>query len=330
MSYSIVELFAGAGGLALGVHQAGFIHKMLVEVNKNAAKTLVENMPEWNVLCEDVRNVSYKGVVADVVSGGFSCQSFSYAGNRLGFNDTRGTLFFELARCAKELMPKIVLGENVKGLLNHDNGRTLSVMTNVLEELGYTVEYKVLRAQFFDVPQKRERLVIIGVRKDLNIKIIWPKERDYTISIRTTLNGVPSSSGQKYSSAKKIIMDMIPPGGCWRNLPEDIAKKYMGKSFTQSGGRTGIARRLDWDKPSLTLTCSPAQKQTERCHPSETRPLTIREYARIQTFPDNWNFFGSISSQYSQIGNAVPVKLGYHIGKCLIEMLDSNEKIENK
>ena len=175
MSYSIVELFAGAGGLALGVHQAGFIHKMLVEVNKNAAKTLVENMPEWNVLCEDVRNVSYKGVIADVVSGGFSCQSFSYAGNRLGFNDTRGTLFFELARCAKELMPKIVLGENVKGLLNHDNGRTLSVMTNVLEELGYTVEYKVLRAQFFDVPQKRERLVIIGVRKDLNIKIIWPK-----------------------------------------------------------------------------------------------------------------------------------------------------------
>ena len=119
---------------------------------------------------------------------------------------------------------------------------------------------------------------------------------------------------------------MIPPGGCWRNLPEDIAKKYMGKSFTQSGGRTGIARRLDWDKPSLTLTCSPAQKQTERCHPTETRPLSVREYARIQTFPDDWLFAGSVSSQYKQIGNAVPVNLGYHVGLAARKILGVTSK----
>ena len=88
------------------------------------------------------------------------------------------------------------------------------------------------------------------------------------------------------------------------------------------GGKTGMARRLSWDEPSLTLTCAPAQKQTERCHPEETRPLTVREYARIQTFPDNWDFVGSTAAQYKQIGNAVPVNLGYHMGRCLIAMLD--------
>ena len=96
----------------------------------------------------------------------------------------------------------------------------------------------------------------------------------------------------------------------------------MGKSYYLGGGKTGMARRLSWDDPSLTLTCAPAQKQTERCHPDETRPLTIREYARIQTFPDKWEFQGSISSQYKQIGNAVPVNLGYAMGRALVRLLN--------
>lgn len=98
----------------------------------------------------------------------------------------------------------------------------------------------------------------------------------------------------------------------------------MGASYFMGGGKTGMARRLSWDEPSLTLTCAPAQKQTERCHPEETRPLTVREYARIQSFPDGWAFSGSTSSQYKQIGNAVPVNLGFHLGKCLIAMLDGS------
>lgn len=96
----------------------------------------------------------------------------------------------------------------------------------------------------------------------------------------------------------------------------------MGASYFMGGGKTGMARRLSWDEPSLTLTCSPAQKQTERCHPEETRPLNVREYARIQSFPDSWIFSGSMSSQYKQIGNAVPVNMGFHLGKCLIAMLE--------
>lgn len=118
-------------------------------------------------------------------------------------------------------------------------------------------------------------------------------------------------------------MLQIPEGGYWRDLPLPAQKKYMGASFFLGGGKTGMARRLSWAEPSLTLTCNPAQKQTERCHPSETRPLNVREYARIQSFPDDWHFTGSVSSQYKQIGNAVPVNLGYHIGRCVIAMLNN-------
>ena len=118
-------------------------------------------------------------------------------------------------------------------------------------------------------------------------------------------------------------MDLIPEGGYWKDLTEKKQKEYMGNSFYMGGGKTGMARRLAWDEPSLTLTCAPAQKQTERCHPEETRPLTVREYARIQSFPDSWDFFGSIGSQYKQIGNAVPVNLGFHLGQTLIAMLDN-------
>lgn len=326
--FTSIELFAGAGGLALGMENAGIKHKLLVEIDKHAASTLKHNRPKWNVSCADAREASYTGITADIVTGGFPCQSFSFAGNQMGFEDARGTLFFELARCIKEVRPKIAVGENVRGLLTHDDGKTLRAMLSILDDLGYRVAYRVLRAQYLDVPQKRERLVIIAVRKDLDMPIIFPKERDYTISMREALAGVPNSPGQEYPKKKREVMDMVPAGGYWRDLPLAIQKEYMGGSFHLGGGKTGMARRLSWDEPSLTLTCSPAQKQTERCHPVETRPLNVREYARIQTFPDEWEFQGSTCAQYKQIGNAVPVNLGYHVGRCLVAMLEG--KMDDK
>ena len=322
--YTSLELFAGTGGTALGFEHAGFTHLLLNEFDKHCVATLRNNRPKWNVLHEDVRKVDFTpwaGQV-DLVQGGFPCQAFSYAGKKLGFGDTRGTLFHEFARCVQEVRPKIALGENVRGLLNHDNGKTLETMVKVLKDLGYKVEYKVLKAQYLDVPQKRERLIIIGIRDDLNLPFIFPKEKDYTISLSEALENVPSSPGQSYPEKKKKILDLIPPGGYWRDLPPELQKEYMGASYYLGGGKTGMARRLSWDEPSLTLTCAPAQKQTERCHPEETRPLTVREYARIQTFPDDWEFAGSITSQYKQIGNAVPVNLAYHIGRCVYSMLE--------
>jgi DNA (cytosine-5)-methyltransferase 1 len=235
-------------------------------------------------------------------------------------------LFFEFARCVSQIRPKIALGENVKGLLEHDSGRTLRTMVHILEDLGYKVCFRVLKAQFLDVPQKRERVFIVGVREDIDQSFSFPSERDYTLSLREALEGCPKSAGALYPEKKRRVLEMVPPGGYWRDLPDDVQRDYMGGSYHLTGGKTGMARRLDWDEPSLTLTCSPAQKQTERCHPSETRPLTVREYARLQTFPDDWAFSGSIASQYKQIGNAVPVNLGYHVARAIYDTLSGTSE----
>ena len=321
--YKVIELFSGAGGLALGLENAGLKTELLVEFDKDAAATLALNRPRWKVIPDDVSTVNfkpYKGKI-DIVAGGFPCQAFSYAGHGRGFEDTRGTLFFEFARCVSEVQPRIALGENVRGLIEHDKGRTLKTMIRILDELGYDVEYRLLRAQFLDVPQKRERLVILGIRRGAKLAHLFPVEKSYTVTLREALRDCPPSGGARYPERKRQIMELVPAGGYWKDLPEDLRAEYMKGSLHLSGGKTGMARRLSWDEPSLTLTCNPAQKQTERCHPGETRPLTVREYARIQSFPDDWQFAGSLASQYKQIGNAVPVNLGFHIGAALVGML---------
>lgn len=320
-----IDLFAGAGGTALGFHNAGITHTMLNEIDANAADTLRKNSDAhdlgWEIVEGDVAGLDFSKYDAEIIQAGFPCQAFSYAGKSRGFDDTRGTMFFEFARAIKEIRPKIAIGENVRGLIKHDDGRTLTTMLNTLDELGYKVNYRLLRAQYLDVPQKRERIIIFAVRKDVDAPILFPKERDYFISMRQALEGCPKSEGQAYPKRKREIMELVPEGGNWRDLDESLQREYMGGSFHLSGGRTGMARRMSWDQPCLTLTCAPAQKQTERCHPEETRPLTVREYARIQTFPDEWEFLGNMSSKYKQIGNAVPVNLGYHVGRCVLASL---------
>jgi len=331
--YTSIELFAGAGGLALGLEQAGLWHSLLSEIDRDACATLRTNRPTWEVVEGDVKNIDFSPYLGqiDVVTGGFPCQAFSYAGKRLGLEDARGTLFYEFARCVKETQPLICVGENVRGLLRHDNGKTIKTMVGILNDLGYHVlAPKILNSVHYRVPQKRERVFIIGIRNDTNIQFAWPKPSTRIYCLKDALkkgdlynNDVPKSPGQRYPEHKKRVLKLVPPGGYWRDLPENIQKEYMKASYYLSGGRTGIARRIAWDEPSLTLTCSPAQKQTERCHPEETRPFTIREYARIQTFPDDWKFTGSMSSQYAQIGNAVPVNLAEAIGNSIVAALNS-------
>lgn len=336
--YSVLELFAGAGGLAVGLEQAGLSCAVLNEIDKFACATLRKNRPNWNVLEGDIKDFSfseYRGEI-DVVTGGFPCQAFSYAGKKLGLADARGTLFYEFARVVQEVNPPICIGENVKGLLSHEKGKTLEGMISILDEIGYRViPIEVLRAIDYRVPQKRERLILVGIRKDINIEYSYPKPFSKIYTLKDALKkgelfdcDVPISDGVKYPKRKKEVLEMIPQKGYWRDLPLDIQKEYMGASFYLGGGKTGMARRIGWDEPCLTLTCSPAQKQTERCHPEETRPFTVREYARIQTFPDNWIFAGSTAQQYKQIGNAVPVNLGREIGYSIIKFL--NDYYESK
>lgn len=332
--FTSVELFAGAGGLALGMSQAGFRHLLLNEFDTDACDTLRMNRPDWYIVQDDVHNVNFTGLrgQVDMLTGGFPCQAFSYAGKQGGFNDTRGTLFFELARAVKEIQPAVFVAENVKGLLSHDSGRTFKTICNTIKELGYTLlSYKVMRAIMYAVPQKRERLIMVAVRNDIApyAEFKWPSPYYRVLTLRDAFfegvlydENVPYSECQKYPDKKRKVMEMVPMGGDWRDLPVEVQKEYMGGSFYLGGGKTGMARRLSLDEPSLTLTCAPAQKQTERCHPTETRPLSVREYARIQTFPDNWEFAGKISSQYKQIGNAVPVNMAAAVGRSVIRMLN--------
>jgi DNA (cytosine-5)-methyltransferase 1 len=319
-----IELFAGAGGLALGIEKAGFDALALIEFDKDAAATLKTNRPKWNVICDDIANVSPKDLSArfsipvgalDLLSGGAPCQAFSYAGKRLGLEDTRGTLFYHFAVFLEKLRPKTFLFENVRGLFTHNQGRTYKIMLEIFSQSGYTIQKQILNAWDYGVAQKRERLITIGVRNDLidKIKIKFPEPHSYKPVLRDVLKNVPQSDGTQYSEYKRKIFELVPPGGYWRDIPEDIAREYMKSCWNMEGGRTGILRRLSLDEPSLAVLTSPSQKQTDRCHPLEARPFNVRENARIQCFPDDWQFVGSVGSQYKQVGNAVPVSLAYDI-----------------
>ena len=329
-----IELFAGAGGLALGIEKAGFDTIGLVEFDRSAAETLKYNRPNWNVIHDDIANISkldledyfsIKKGELDLLSGGAPCQSFSYAGKRLGLEDTRGTLFYHYAIFLEKLQPKMFLFENVKGLTSHDKGKTYETILNVFESEGYTVQSKVLNAWDYGVAQKRERMIMVGIRNDLITKIsfTYPAIHEYKPVLRDVLTDCQSSQGMQYSEHKRKLFELVPPGGYWRDIPEDIAKEYMKSTWDMGGGRTGILRRLSLDEPSLTVLTTPTQKQTERCHPLEARPFTVRENARIQSFPDDWEFQGSLGNQYKQIGNAVPVNLAYEVGLKIRESLEA-------
>jgi DNA (cytosine-5)-methyltransferase 1 len=340
-SYNSIELFAGAGGMALGFEKAGVHHLLLNEIDKHACETLRINRPDWNVVEGAVENIDFQKYrdKVDIVTGGFPCQAFSYAGKKRGFNDARGTLFYEFARCIDEVRPKVFVGENVRGLFHHDNGKTLKTMKAIIKDLGYTlIDPRVLKAMYYKVPQKRERLFLIGFRNDISsnidqFKFPSPYSKVLTVSDAFTKGelydkDVPDSLGVNYPKRKHEIMSLVPEGGNWKNLSEDLQREYMNGSFYLGGGKTGLARRLSMSAPSLTIVCSPAMKQTERCHPIETRPLTVRESARIQTFPDNWEFAGSKHAAYKQIGNAVPVNLAWAIARSVVAFLNKIKTID--
>lgn len=322
--FTAIELFAGAGGLALGIERAGFDTLALIEFDKDAAATLKANRPQWNIIHDDVANVSpleldelfnIPAGELDLLSGGAPCQPFSYAGKGLGLDDARGTLFYHFAVFLEKLCPKTFLFENVRGLLTHDRGHTYKTILSIFTKAGYTTDKKIMNAWDYGVAQKRERLITIGVRNDLAdaIKIKFPNEYKYKPVLRDVLHDVPPSIGAEYPEHKRKIFELVPPGGYWRDIDHAIARSYMKSCWNMGGGRTGILRRMSMDEPSLTVLTSPSQKQTDRCHPLKPRPFTVRENARIQCFPDDWQFCGSIGSQYKQVGNAVPVNLAFEI-----------------
>lgn len=320
-----VEVCAGCGGLSSGFMEAGFTPRLINEIDPACCATLRRNHPRDSHAVRQcsMEDISLAGDRVDLLMGGVPCQAFSQAGERKGFKDPRGMLILGFNRLVLECSPKVFLVENVRGLATHDKGKTLQSVLSLLGNGGlYRVHHRVLNAFDYEVPQKRERMIIVGVRNDVTREYSFPAPAHKRLTLRDALKGVPASEGAQYSDKKKAVMDLVPEGGCWVDLPEDIKREYMGNALRSGGGMRGFARRLSMDKPCLTLLTSPSQKQTDRCHPKETRPLTVREYARVQTFPDSYEFCGTVSQKYRQIGNAVPVRMAYHLALSVLKLLD--------
>ncbi|MBD2145245.1 DNA (cytosine-5-)-methyltransferase [Sphaerospermopsis sp. FACHB-1194] len=290
----------------------------------------------------------------DLVTGGPPCQPFSTAGKRGSVIDPRGSLFMDFIRIVKEVQPRFFLMENVKGLLSAPlrhrpinqrgkdyppletdemPGAALKVVLSEMQAIGYNIVYNLLEAADYGVPQNRERVIFIGSRDGETATFPIPKycKNGQTLpkwrTLKNALTGLVDAEPEfmSYSENRLKYLKLLKAGQNWRHLPEDLKKEAMGGAYNSGGGKVGFYRRLSWDKPSPTITTSPHQKATDMCHPVELRCLTVRESARIQTFPDDWIFYGSVSSKYKQIGNAVPVLLAKEIGSYLFKLIHGNK-----
>ena len=335
---NFIELCAGCGGLSAGLIKSGLTPILLNDNNRDCCETLKLNHPNANIICSDMEKLNFDEYInnCDLLAGGVPCQSWSQAGLQKGLDDDRGQLMLTFISIIEKIQPKMFLIENVKGLITHDSGNSIKSIISKFPK-NYQIDYKLLNAFNYQVPQKRERVFIIGILKineDMP-KFIFPTPIEQKVILRDVLmpqidnshagaNIQPKVEGASYPQKKIDLFKMIPQGGCWVNLPENLQKEYLGKSYFSGGGKRGILYRLSMDLPSLTLLCTPSQKQTERCHPLEERPLNIKEYSKIQTFDSEYLFYGNTTSKYKQIGNAVPVKLSKHIGKKILQYFTEN------
>ncbi|AYK09096.1 DNA cytosine methyltransferase [Brevibacillus laterosporus] len=356
-------------GLDLGLEAAGLEIKVAQDIDPWCQKTAIAN--DKNYILGDIKklieedptcsfllnqaNLESEEVFA--VVGGPPCQAFSTAGKRESINDPRGSLFMEFAHVIRTIRPRFFVMENVKGLtsvsivkppkdkkkedysLEEMPGSALKVIIKAFEDIGYKLEFGVVDAVHYGVPQFRERLIIVGSRDNEDIFLPTPthfqKHQNPDYRWRT-LGGVISDLEDEsgicgtFSEERINYLKHVPMGGNWRSLPIELQEAAMGGAYRSGGGKTGFYRRLDYNQPSPTLVTSPTQKATLLCHPTKNRPLSIREYARIQQFPDNWVIEGEADDVYRQIGNAVPIGLGKAIGQVLISVAEQNAQIKTK
>lgn len=352
-----LSFFSGGMGLDIGLENAGIKPLLACEINKEARATIVENNTEIGLI-GDIWQCSKKQIYKyanlddntsiDIVFGGPPCQAFSTAGNRKGFEDARGDVFIKYLDIIGELRPTYAVIENVRGLQTTKailedtkglaiKGGVLHFAKEKLESFGYSVSFELYNAANFGAPQKRERFVIIaklGVEKVPYLTPTHSEKGEYDLPKWVTLGEVISDIQDKpmrYSEIppkRKDWYKKIPEGGNWKSLSEEDQKIAMGKKYYMGGGKTGFFRRLSFSEPSPTLVTVPTMPATDLIHPTELRPLSIEEYARIQGFPDNWKFRGKIGEIYKQIGNAVPIKLGEAIGKTILNDMNGLKEKE--
>lgn len=360
---SVISLFSGAMGLDLGLKKAGLNIVLGQDSNLDCVATMKAN--GCNVYAGDIREIDPQNLLEQakmqigepfLICGGPPCQPFSTAGKRLGINDPRGSLFMEFIRMIDYIRPRFFVMENVKGIMSaplkhipikdrdanykrDEFGTVLDVVLSEFKKLGYKTVYGVLDAVNYGSPQFRERFILIGSRDCEEIFLPFPthfqthQNPEYRWrTIADVFNDINPNDNEvaTLSEERMEYLRQIPEGGNWRDLPADQIKGAMGGAYTSGGGKAGFYRRLSFNQPSPTVVTSPVQKATMMCHPTENRPLSVRECARIQQFPDDWIFMGATVAKYRQIGNAVPVGLGEAIGKAIIAVASKTASVQTK
>lgn len=359
----MISLFSGAMGLDIGLEKAGLNVVIGQDVDVTCVKTMRAN--GHNVMIGDIRNIHPQQLLdltglsvgePFLICGGPPCQPFSTAGKRLGINDPRGSLFMDFIRMIDYIRPRFFVMENVKGIISSplkyvpvgkrdENdpeqklGTVLDVILMEFAKLGYKTVYGVLDAVNYDVPQFRERFVLIGSRDNEDIFLpipthfpIYQSEEYRWQTIRSVIEDLEFDYGECATLSKERLkfLKMVPEGGNWRDLPENIIPIAMGGAYNSGVGKVGFYRRLSYNQPSPTVVTSPVQKATMMCHPTQDRPLSVKEYVRIQQFPDDWIFTGTTAAKYRQIGNAVPVGLAEAIGKAVLSVANKTAFVQTK
>lgn len=359
----VISFFSGAMGLDIGLEQAG----LNVVIGQDFEPACVETMRAngHNVLGGDIREIDPQQMLdlarlrvgePFLVCGGPPCQPFSTAGKRLGINDPRGSLFMDYIRMIDYIKPRFFIMENVKGIMSaplkhvplaersknepeQQLGTVLDVILAEFNKLGYKTVYGVLDAVNYGVPQFRERFVLLGSRDHEDIFLPFPthfqmhQKAEYRWkTVGQVIEDIEDEGGEcaTLSPDRAHYLEMVPEGGNWKDLPEEIRKDAMGGAYESGGGKVGFYRRLSYSQPSPTVVTSPIQKATMMCHPRANRPLSVHEYARIQQFPEEWIFIGTTSAKYKQIGNAVPVGLAEAIGRAIVATADKTAMVKTK
>ncbi len=308
--FTAVSLFCGAGGLDLGFEKAGIHTLWAVDFNSDACKTH-QNWSHADVVCGDISKINIDTIPdSDIILGGFPCQGFSLSGPRK-IDDSRNVLYKHYVKIVAAKQPKIFVGENVKGILTMGNGQIIDAIIEEFSACGYDVFYKLVNARKFGVPQDRERVIICGFRKDLGVTSFSLKE--------------PNLPEVHLKEALKDLPPAKPDEICYA----PYSSRYMSRN-----------RKRGWDDVAYTV---PAMAKQVTLYPGspdmvkldkdlwkfgdngETRRLSYKEAAAIQTFPKDIEFFGDLTSKYKQIGNAVPVNLAYHVAKQLKHILLEKE-----
>ena len=332
------SLFSGCGGLDLGLINAGLIPAWANGNDPSACKVYRDNIGD--IIEKNIEDISFDELEqVDLITAGFPCQPFSSAGNRKGVEDHRGNLFFETLRFIEYFKPKAILFENVRGLLSTKNktGNKLindieDILTSINDTLGYKVKHRLLLSSDYEVPQNRYRVIIVGIRNDLEkdyhfpAPIIQDDVSALTVgSIIKNLNGAKNQVHWEFSPQAKHMIKFIPEGGSWKDIPyeelpprfkriKDEIKFYRSPNFYRRFGRNEICG---------TITASAQPENCGILHPLEDRRYTVREIARIQSFPDDFVFdLNQITEAYKVIGNAIPPRMAYHLGKSILNALE--------